>query len=197
VFLIGLKLVDIANMREIRRLRPAEFGVAAATAVVVVGVGVEQGILLAIVLSLLLHVRRHYAPPDGVVSWDARGRFRMLRVAPGVVSEPGLVVYRFGVGLFYANAARLAEEVDTLVGGDVPPRWFVLHAAAIDDLDYTGGRALAEIADQLESRGIVFAVADASDDLTRELGRFGVTDRIGADHVFDSLQAARAAFHAA
>src|SRR5215204_5781466 len=52
VFLIGLKLVDIANMREIWRLRKDEFWVAAITAAVVVGVGVEQGIVLAIVLSI-------------------------------------------------------------------------------------------------------------------------------------------------
>ena len=62
VFLIGLKLIDIANMKEIWRLQKDEFSVAVATAVVVVCIGVEQGIVLAIVLSLLLHVRRHYAP---------------------------------------------------------------------------------------------------------------------------------------
>jgi sulfate permease, SulP family len=54
VFLIGLKLVDIANMRGIWRLRKDEFWVAAATAIVVVGVGVEQGIILAVILSLIL-----------------------------------------------------------------------------------------------------------------------------------------------
>ena len=72
VFLIGLKLVDIKGMREILRLRKDEFIVAAVTAVVVVGIGVEQGIILAIVLSLILHVQRHYSPVDVVLAWDAR-----------------------------------------------------------------------------------------------------------------------------
>src|SRR5262249_51458266 len=67
VFLIGLKLVDLASMREIWRLRREEFAVAAATAVTVVCLGVEQGIVLAIVLSLVLHMRRHYAPHDLVL----------------------------------------------------------------------------------------------------------------------------------
>ena len=66
---------------------------------------------------------------------------------PGVVTEPGLVVYRFGVGLFYANATRLTEEALELVGGPEPPRWFVLHADAIDDVDYTGGKTLVELAE--------------------------------------------------
>src|SRR4029079_13784380 len=51
VFVIGVKLIDIANMKEIWRLRKDEFAIAAVTAVVVVAVGVEQGIILAIVLS--------------------------------------------------------------------------------------------------------------------------------------------------
>ena len=195
VFLIGLKLVDLLNMRQIWRLRRDEFVVAAVTAAVVVCVGVEQGILLAIVLSVILHVRRHYAPHDAVVSWDESGRYTTGSPTPGTMSEPGLVVYRFGVGLFYANAERLSEEVLGLVDTPTPPRWFVLDATAIDDVDYTGGKTLAELVDQLAKRGIVFAIVDADPDLRRELDRFGVTAKIGEDHYYDSLQAVRDAFH--
>jgi high affinity sulfate transporter 1 len=197
VFLIGLKLVDIANMRKIWRLRKDEFWVAVFTAAVVVGVGVEQGIILAIVVSLILHVDRHYRPRNAVVGWDSSGAFETLPVEPGRVSEPGLIVYRFGVGLFYANVSRLADEVTALVDVADPPRWFVLHAVAIDDVDYTGGQALSELARELARLNIVFAVADAGPQLQRELDRFGVTKEIGSDHVFDSLESARAAFHAA
>jgi sulfate permease, SulP family len=197
VFLIGVKLVDVANMRKIWRLRKDEFWVAAFTAAVVVCVGVEQGIILAIVVSLILHVNRHYRPRNAVVGWDRAGEFEALPIEPGEVSEPGLVVYRFAVGLFYANVSRLTEEVTALVNVPEPPRWFVLHAVAIDDVDYTGGQALSELAEQLARRKIVFAVADASPELRRELDRFGVTQKIGPDHVFDSLESARAAFHAA
>jgi SulP family sulfate permease len=196
VFLIGLKLVDIANMRGIWRLRKDEFWVAALTAAVVVGVGVEQGIILAIVLSVILHVRRHYAPHDAVLSWDQAGRLLLNPPAPGTLTEPGLVVYRFAVGLFYANAERFSTEVLGLVDVPEPPRWFVLHADAIDDIDYTGGKTLAELVDQLAERGIVFAVADADPELRRELDRFGITDKIGQDRYYDSLKTAREAFHA-
>src|SRR3954466_204704 len=169
VFLIGLKLVDIANMREIWRMRKDEFWVAVATAAVVVVVGVEQGIILAIVLSLVLHVKRHYSPHDVVLSWDGAGQVKTVPATPGTVTEPGLVVYRFGVGLFYANAERLSSEALGLVDISDPPRWFGLDADAIDDIDYTGGRTLAELADELAGRGIAFAVAGASDGIRREL----------------------------
>ncbi|HEX2587331.1 MAG TPA: SulP family inorganic anion transporter [Gaiellales bacterium] len=158
VFLIGIKLIDIRTMREIWRLRRDEFVVAAVTTVTVVILGVEQGIVLAIVLSLVLHVRRHYAPHD---VWSE--------------PEPGLVVYRFGVGLFYANTERLQDEIIALVDVPHPPAWLVLQADAMDDVDYTGGKALLDLQDQLQSRGIVLAVAQATDHLAHELDRFGIT----------------------
>src|SRR5262249_14142291 len=96
----------------------------------------------------------------------------------------------------YANAERLAEEVSGLVDVPDPPRWFVLDVEAIDDVDYTGGKTLGELADQLAKRGIVFAIADADPRLRRQLDRFGITDKIGRERYFDGVRAAVDAFHA-
>ena len=194
VFLIGVKLIAVGGMRTIYRLRRDEFWVALVTAVTVIVLGVEQGIILAIVLSLIVHVKRHFTPHDAVVRWDEQGRLRLAEPTPGTVTEPGLVIYRFPVGIFYANAVRLSEDVMSLVNVADPPRWFVLGAEAIDDVDYTGAQTLLELADHLKERGIVLAVAEASDDIRRELDRFGFTDKIGPGRYFDSLQAARGAF---
>jgi SulP family sulfate permease len=194
VFLIGVKLVKVGAMNEISRLRRDEFVIAAVTAIVVVVVGVEQGILLAIVLSLLDHVRRHYDAPAAVITLDAQQNTVEIPVASGARTEPGLVVYRFGVGLFYANATRLSDDVLALVDVAEPPRWFVLLADAMDDVDFTGGKTLLELAGQLADRKVVLCVAEAGRILP-ELERFGVVDAIGADHVFGSLDAAVAAFH--
>jgi sulfate permease, SulP family len=196
VFVIGLKLINLRRMAEVWRLRRDEFWIAAITAAAVVGLGVEQGIILAIVLSLLDHVRRHYNPHDSVVTLDAQGRMVNMPATPGSRTEPGLVVYRFGVGLFYANASRLGEEVEALV--DVPdrPRWFVLLADAIDDVDFTAGEALLDLADQLRRRGVVFGLAHVQPEVLTELDRFGLVSRIGADHVFATVDDAIAAFRA-
>jgi sulfate permease, SulP family len=196
VFLIGLKLVDIRGMREIMRLSRDEFYVAAVTAIVVVLIGVEQGIILAIVLSLLLHVRRHYEPVDVVLVWDDHGHVRATPPTQGARSEPGLIVYRFGAGIFYANAQRLADEVLELVDGDSPLHWLILDATSIDDIDFTGGKTLGEIAAELERRGIVLAIADPRDRVRDELDRYGITAAIGEAHVFESIRDAVDAFHA-
>ena len=72
----------------------------------------------------------------------------------------------------------------------------MLVADAIDDVDYTGGKTLAELADQLAERKIVFGVAEASPQLRAELDRFGITERIGADRYYDGIEDAREAFRA-
>ena len=126
-------------------------------------------------------MKRHYDPRDSVVTGTTNGERCRSPRPPPTPSEPGLVVYRFGVGLFFANASRFTEEAIALVDVPEPPRWLVLLADAIDDVDFTGGKTLSELADQLEQRGVVLAVARARTAVVAELDRFGVTDRIGRD----------------
>jgi sulfate permease, SulP family len=111
-----------------------------------------------------------------------------------VWSEPGLIIYWFGVGLFYANAPRFSGEVNELINVAHRPRWFVLHADAIDDINYTGGKTLLDVADELIQRDLVFAIADTDPDVLRELGslRSHREDRRGAR--LRSLTDARAGF---
>ena len=62
VLLIGLHLVDIKGMTALHRQRPVEFIVALITAMTVIFIGVEQGIEIAIMLSIIAHLRHSYRP---------------------------------------------------------------------------------------------------------------------------------------
>jgi MFS superfamily sulfate permease-like transporter len=90
VFLIGIELIAVRSMKQIYRLRIDEFIVAAITALVVVVVGVEQGILLAIVLSILDHLRFSYTPNDAVMVRDADGSWNERPLADAAQAVPGL-----------------------------------------------------------------------------------------------------------
>ena len=115
VFTIAVGLVDLRGLRDILRESPGEFQLALATAAVVVVIGVEQGILLAMVLSLLRHVRHSYRPHTAVLVEDGAGQWRPTAAVPGALSGPGLVVFQFGADLFYANVGRFAEDVRSLI----------------------------------------------------------------------------------
>ncbi len=197
VFLIGLKLVDLHGLMEIRRQRPNEYYVALVTAATVIFVGVEEGILLAMVLSLAQHVRRSYRPHTAVILHDAVDHWRMEDAVPGKMMEPGLVMFWFGSDLFYANVNFFAEEVMKLVReSPTPVRWFVVDGSAITGIDFTAARAMADLHRELTKAGVVLALARVQTDRARPLSRFGLVDLVGADRIFDSRIACLMAYRA-
>src|SRR5208283_5262493 len=107
---------DVRGLREIRRESPGEYALALTTAAVVVLVGVEQGIVLAMVLSLLRVVRHSYRPHTAVLVQGQAGIWHLTPAVPGAVTEPGVAVYRFSAVLFYANAGMFSDQIRGLAG---------------------------------------------------------------------------------
>ena len=196
VFTIAVELVDLRGLREILRESPGEFQLALITAAVVVLIGVEQGILLAIVLSLLRHVRHSYRPHTAVLV-EKDGLWMPTPAVPGAISEPGLVIFQFGADLFYANAERFAADMRGLVqGAPTPVKCLVVDAGAITSIDYSAARVLRQVQQELSRRGIALVLVHPQASLRADLRRHRLTDVISADHVFDRLHEALAAIRA-
>jgi len=194
VFTIALGMIDATGLRDIRRESPGEFYLAVGTTAVVVAIGVEEGILLAIVLSLLRHVRHSYRPHTMVLAPDAAGRWMPVPAIPGAETEPGLIIYRFGADLFYANDHRFTDEVHSLVEhAPTPVRWFIVDADAITDLDYSAARSIRELLDDLARQKVGVIFGRVSPYLKSDMDRHGVTAAIGEARVFTTLHEAIAA----
>jgi high affinity sulfate transporter 1 len=195
VFLIGISLIDVAGLKKIYRRRPSEFWIAAITGTVVFAVGVEPGIVLAILLSILEIIRRQYKPQDFVVGVSKDGVQTYVSAEPGHQSAPGLIVFRYDAELFYANVNQFVDDVQGLIErAPDPVRWLVLDAGSVDDVDYSAGVSLAGLLDYLEARQITFALARADTSLLHTLDLYGLGKRIPDDRRFASLNEAVAAF---
>jgi len=188
VFIIGLRLVNVGGMADIYRLRKGEFTVAAITTATVVVVGVEQGILLAMALSIVEHIYHSYRPYDTLVVETAEHGIHTTSLEGGSQITPGVAVYRFGSGLYYANAARFTEEIMTLVEQAQPPltRLLIL-GSAIADVDYSGSDSLRQVHEELGRKGVTLAFADLSPAVRRQLDAYGLIEQVGAANVFESL----------
>jgi high affinity sulfate transporter 1 len=196
VFLIGLDLIDLTGLRMIYARRRSEFVIAVGTAVVVFAWGVEQGVILAIVASILEIVRRQYKPKDFVVG-VAGEQLTFQSATPGTQSEPGLVIFRYDAELFYANANRFVDDVEALVEhAPDPVRWVIVDAAAIDDIDYSAGISVANLVDYLDAKGITLAMARADASLLHLIEKYGLRHRLPDTRVFPNLSDAIAAFRA-
>jgi MFS superfamily sulfate permease-like transporter len=188
--MVGVKLVDHRGLADIYRRTPGEFAVALITAATVIFVGVEQGILLAVVLSLLQHVRRGYRPHTAVIVRDAVDHWRMDKVVPVRMLEPGLVMFWFGSDLYYANAGFFAAQARKIVQESPEPvRWLVIDCGAITGADYSAGRAVAELQQDLGKAGVVLVLARLQVRHHSDLEQMGVIEVIGAHRIFDSRHA--------
>jgi SulP family sulfate permease len=197
VFLIGIELVDILGMRKIYAQRRDEFWVALITALVVIFVGVEQGILLAIVLSILIHTRRGYKPKNSVVNFDSIGRPHVAPVSSKNQALAGLMIHRFQHSMYYANAEHLSQEVLELVESAQPPlSWFCIDMTAVDDVDFSAAATLREIYTMLKEKGVRLVIAEATEDVRRELDLSEVTDLIGPDAYFATFYDVEEAYRA-
>ena len=190
VFVIGVKLIDVPGLRDILRWNPREFVLALITTATVVAFGVERGLLLAVILSLLMHVRQSYRPHSGVVVRGEKDEWEIDDAEPGKFVEPGMVMFWFGAGLFYANAAYFTGMTRRLVDeASGPVRWFVIDARAITEVDYSGGRAIVDFQQYLERAGVVLALILVETRPQRALERMGFADLIGRCRIFDSRSA--------
>jgi sulfate permease, SulP family len=188
VFMIAIRMIKLQSLADIRPESPGEFALAITTALVVVVVGVEQGILLAMALSLLRIVQHSYHPHTGIMVKNEDGSWRLIPVAAGAVTKPGLVMYRFGAPLYYANASRFAAEVNCLVGERPSPvRRLVVDAEAIAALDFSAARIVRELQQDLKNCGVELGFARVAWSLKADFDRHHLTEVIDPSLMFGHL----------
>jgi MFS superfamily sulfate permease-like transporter len=186
VFLIGVDLIDLKGMRSIFEQRRSEFWVALITAIMVVVLGVEQGILLAIALSLIDHTRHGYRPKNAVLVRRESG-WQPEPVATAAQAAPGLVLYRFTHSLYYANSEQLSEEISFLCNTAEPPvRWLCLDVSAVDDIDYSAAEVIRSIYARLRARGVRLVVTGVMEDV-QAASRYRFAQLFGRDAFYDTL----------
>ena len=194
VFTIAAGMIDIGALRDIRRESPSEFYLAIATAAAVVAIGVEQGILLAIALSLLQHVNHSYRPHAMMRVPNAAGRWIPVPATPGKETAPGLIIFRFGGDLFYANINHFTDEVLGLIDhSPTPVRWLIIDASSITDIDYSAAQSLRDLLDELRRRRVRVVFGRVTQYLRSDMDRHSITAAVGEARVFRTLHEAIAA----
>ncbi len=190
VFLIGLEMIDIKGMRTIFVEARAEFWVALLTALTVVFVGVEQGIILAMALSLLDHVRHGYRGHNAVITADTVEGWQTVPVTSPAQMQPGLLVYLFSHSAYYANAQQLADEV-TKLAAEAQPKlsWLCIDMVALGEIDFSAAATLRETTALLQKQGVRLVLVHTSGDVRAQLDRYGITATLGADAYFGSIRA--------
>ena len=165
IIVASLGLIDIPAFRYLRKVRSGEFWLAVITTLGVLTIGVLQGIIIAVALSLISILYHLPRPHDALLDQvDAAGGtiYRGVSDAETALTEPGLIVYRFDAPLVFANAAFFIERFESLIANAGPGlKCVILDAEAMSDFDSTAAETLENLDADLERRGIDLWIARA------------------------------------
>ena len=189
-----LSLIEVKELRELYRMRRSEFWIATVCLLSVLVVGPLRAVIIAFLLTTIDVIRRASNPGTWVLREAPDGSHFVPTDAVATPDESGLIVYRFGSPLYFANASLFVEEVERLVtNSPAPIKGFVLDAEAVTDIDTTGAEVLHQVLALLAVRKVTFAVARANPQLPALLKRYDLLELIGKNRLYPTNRHAVAA----
>ena len=195
VITASLSLADIPGTVRLWRQRRTEFTLSMAAFAGVALLGVLPGIAIAVALSIGNVFRRSWWPYQTVL-----GRvpgvpgYHDVRSYPDAEQLPGCVLYRFDAPLFFANARTFRDQVRRLARSEPLPKWIVVAAEPITDVDTTAADMLEDLDEALNAQGISLVFAELKDPVRQKIERYELTRTIDPAHFFPTVGAAVAAF---
>lgn len=197
VITAALSLADLPGTARLWRQRRAEFMLSIAAFLGVALLGVLPGIAIAVALSILNVFRRTWWPYETVLGRvDGLPGYHDVRSYPRAAHLPGLVIVRFDAPLIFANATTFRDQIRKLATAEPRPRWILLAAEPLTDVDTTAADMLEDLDQDLNDHGTSLVFAELKDPVRRKIERYGLDHSFEPGHFFPTIEAAVAAFQA-
>jgi SulP family sulfate permease len=190
-----LNLIEVEELRELWRMRRSEFWIAVVCLLSVLVFGPLQAVIIAFLLATIDLLRRASKPGSWVLQEAPDGSHFVPEETNHAPDTPGIIIYRFGAPLYFANATLFEEEVEKLVTQSATPvKWFVLDAEAMVDIDTTGEETLHQILTLLTKSGVTVAVSRANQSTAALLAHYHLLELIGEKRLYPTNRHAIEAF---
>src|SRR5688500_4278420 len=191
VITAALSLADLPATTRLWHQRKVEFSLSIVAFLGVALLGVLPGIAIAVGLSILNVFRRAWRPYETTLGLvDGLAGYHDVHSYPAARLLPGLVIYRFDAPLFFANAKTFRDEVTALARSEPAPRWIVIAAEPITDVDTTAADILFDLDHMLDERGQALVFAELKDPVRRKIELYGLAREIEPEHFFPTVEAA-------
>jgi high affinity sulfate transporter 1 len=191
VIAAALSLLDVPSLLRYARVRRSALLISTVATLGVVLLGVLQGIVIAIVLSILLFFRRNWWPHGSVLGLSpSLASWHSVDAVEDAQPMPGVIVFRWEAPLFFANAGLFRRAVRGLVAETPGTRWVVLQCEAITDIDVTAADVLRQLDEELNAQGVHMGFAELRTRLHERALRYGLLETLDRDHFYPSLEAA-------
>lgn len=184
-------LVDTAEMRHIAKVKRSDLIGLSVAFVATLAIGIELGILVAVVASMLVVFARMSKPHTAVLGrLVGTTTFRNVDRFPDTVQVPGVRVVRVDASVSFANAAYIKRLLlGQAAAVDSEAAVLVLDASGINDIDATGAAAIAEVVQSFEDRAVSLHLAAVKGPVRDVLQSAGIWDRL-AGRIHASIEEA-------
>ena len=190
-----LNLIEVEELRELWHMRRSEFWIAAVCLFSVLVFGPLRAVIIAFLLATIDLLRRAARPGTWVLQEAPDGSHFVPEEADHAPEHSGIIIYRFGAPLYFANATLFEEEVEKLVSqAAAPVKWFVLDAEAMVDIDTTGEEVLHQVLTWLAKRGVTVALSRVNKPTSALLARYHLLKLIGENRLYPTNRHAIEAF---
>jgi len=179
-------LVDIKEIKHLWKVSKTDLAMLLVTFAATLAVGIEEGIIIGVVTSLVAFVARTTKPHTAVLGRLPGTRdYRNLKNFPEAEATDGVLVVRVDAQYYFGNAAFLKNELKRLEeASTVSLNAVVIDACAMNQLDSSAEAVLTELAESYQERGIDFYFAHVKGPVREVMHRSGFDKRLGDDHFF-------------
>jgi high affinity sulfate transporter 1 len=196
VIAASISLFESSALRHLWRVRKGELALAVVAILGVALVGVLEGIIIAVLLSILQFFERAWRPHYAVLGVvdDVPG-YHDIQHYPGAEQIPGLLIIRWDAPLFFANADLFRKRVHELIAHSRrKPSWVLVTAEPVTDVDTTAADMLVQLDLELNAAGIHLAFAELKRPVKEQIVRYSLLDTIDERHFYPTIEVAVAAF---
>jgi SulP family sulfate permease len=188
----AIDLIDLKELRAIRRIDPTEFAFSLITMLGVAIVGVLQGVFIAIAVTLLQLLWTASRPRTALLGrLSGRPGLVKLHRYPEAEPVPGMVIVMIQSGIVFFNADYLKHRLLKIaLARRATTNWVVLDASAMNLLDSTAVAKLEDLRAELAAADMLMCLCELNSNARKCVQRAGLAERLGAGMIFTSTEAA-------
>ena len=192
VIAAALSFVDFGVLARLWRIRRSAVVLSVVASAGVIFLGVLEGIVVAVALSILLFFQRNWWPHGEVLGkTPGRNGWHSDSQGNGLVEQPDIVIFRWEAPLFFANSGMFADQIRELVE-ERQPSWVVLQCEAITDIDVTAAGMLERLDNELNAKGVHLAFVELRSRLHDLVHDYGLHEALDREHFYGTIEEALA-----
>lgn len=181
-------LFDFKEIRFLWKTNRTDLYLLLVTFVATLLLGIEEGILVGVSLSLLAFVyqasRPHMARLGRMAGEET---YRNVERFPDVELDKGIAIFRIDASLFFGNVEHVRDALGDLLDKEPETRFLILDLYPVNRIDSTAVHALSEVHRRLKERGVTLLLSGVKGPVRDTLSRSGFSDSLGKDAFFSRI----------